>query len=222
MGSLFESQVFTGYDWALPEAVKSVAGDEHCWKWGCENFCVLAVGTLTERPLEQMTHPQTQPPPPQCTNAHFGCFPFHTHFVSKKYFNIPVIFFFLHFSSLCMPTLPLQFLLGGFSCRFSLPNQQTPWVSCVICAVQPQQRRRDELREEIVEMAAGGGDQSITWTDSGNGLKEARAVRQGLEEKELKGKNSFLFVAKVILQSGPISVDTGGMAGWTMWQQDWP
>lgn len=121
MGSLFESQVFTGYDWALPEAVKSVAGDEHCWKWGCENLCVLAVGTLTERPLEQMTHPQTQPPPPQCTNAHFGCFPFHTHFVSKKYFNIPVIFFFCTFPHCVCPPCLCNFCWVGFLVVF--PSQ---------------------------------------------------------------------------------------------------
>lgn len=89
---LSESQVFAGSDWAPPEAVPPVTGDECCWKLGCENLYVLT-------------------------------------FALKKFLSIPVIF--LHFSSLCMPTLPLQFWLGGFFCCYSLPNQQTPWVSSV-------------------------------------------------------------------------------------------
>lgn len=44
-----ESQAFTEYNWAPPEAIKPMRGDEHCWKLGCENLNVFTVRTLTSK-----------------------------------------------------------------------------------------------------------------------------------------------------------------------------
>lgn len=92
MESLSESQAFTEYGRGSPKAVKPMRGDEQCWKLGYENLYALTVGTPTERPLQQVTQPQTEQPPSQCTNVQFRCFPFHIYFVSKKYLYIHFIF----------------------------------------------------------------------------------------------------------------------------------
>lgn len=37
-----------------PEALKPMRGDEQSWKLGYESLYVLTVGSLTERPLQQV------------------------------------------------------------------------------------------------------------------------------------------------------------------------
>lgn len=74
-------------------------------------------------------------------------------------------------------------------------------------------------------MEVGTREESEQTQRPGNGLKEARAVRQGVEEKELQGTihmQLLSLLAKGVLQSGPISLDTGAKAGGTLWQQDCP